>query len=267
MKKKLFVCLLLCLVLLSSFSCLALADSRAHVGDSAGLLSADEYTELENMCAAVSDKYGCGVYIITVSDFRPFGNSVESAAEAIFKGTGMGVGDSGNGVMLLLSMEERDYDLLAHGSIGNAAFTDYGKDLLADSFLSYFRQDDWFGGFKAYISSCEYFLQCASEGQPIDVPAEKPLTFAQKLPVIVLIPCVIAGIVCLICKAGMKTARRKTGAAEYITPNSFYLRVRDDIFKYRTQSVERIQRSENRPSGGGGTTVNAGGFSHKSGKF
>ena len=267
MKKKLFVCLLLCLVLLSSFSCLALADSRAHVGDSAGLLSADEYTELENMCAAVSDKYGCGVYIITVSDFRPFGNSVESAAEAIFKGTGMGVGDSGNGVMLLLSMEERDYDLLAHGSIGNAAFTDYGKDLLADSFLSYFRQDDWFGGFKAYVSSCEYFLQCASEGQPIDVPAEKPLTFAQKLPVIVLIPCVIAGIVCLICKAGMKTARRKTGAAEYITPNSFYLRVRDDIFRYRTQSVERIQRSENRPSGGGGTTVNAGGFSHKSGKF
>lgn len=267
MKKKLFVCLLLCLVLLSSFSCLALADSRAHVGDSAGLLSADEYTELENMCAAVSDKYGCGVYIITVSDFRQFGNSVESAAEAIFKGTGMGVGEDENGVMLLLSMEERDYDLLAHGSIGNAAFTDYGKDLLADSFLSYFRQNDWFGGFKAYVGSCEYFLQCASEGQPIDVPAEKPLTFAQKLPVIVLVPCVIAGIVCLISKAGMKTARRKTGAAEYVTPNSFYLRVRTDNFTHRTQSVERIQRSDNRPSGGGGTTVNSGGFSHKSGKF
>ena len=267
MKKRLIVSLLLCLVLLSSFSCLAFADSRAHVGDSAGLLSADEYTELENMCAAVSDKYGCGVYIITVSDFRQFGNSVESAAEAIFKGTGMGVGEDENGVMLLLSMEERDNDLLAHGSIGNAAFTDYGKDLLADSFLSHFRQDDWFGGFKAYVSSCEYFLQCASEGQPIDVPAEKPLTFAQKLPVIVLVPCVIAGIVCLISKAGMKTARRKTGAAEYVTPNSFYLRVRTDNFTHRTQSVERIQRSENRPSGGGGTTVNAGGFSHKSGKF
>ena len=249
MKKKLFVSLLLCLVLLLSFSCLAFADSRAHVGDSAGLLSAAEYTELENMCAAVSDKYGCGVYIITVSDFRQYGNSVESAAEAIFKGTGMGVGDDGNGVMLLLSMEERDYDLLA------------------DSFLSYFRQNDWFGGFKAYISSCEYFLQCNSEGQPIDVPAEEPLTFAEKLPFILLIPCVIAGIVCLIAKAGMKTAKRKTGAAEFVTPNSFYLRVRDDIFKYRTQSVERIQRSDNRPSGGGGTTVNAGGFSHKSGKF
>ena len=93
MKKKLFVSLLLCLVLLLSFSCLAFADSRAHVGDSAGLLSAAEYTELENMCAAVSDKYGCGVYIITVSDFRQYGNSVESAAEAIFKGTGMGVGE------------------------------------------------------------------------------------------------------------------------------------------------------------------------------
>lgn len=267
MKKKLFVSLLLCLVLLLSLSSLAFADSRAHVGDSAGLLSAAEYTELENMCAAVSDKFGCGVYIITVSDFRQYGNSVESAAEAIFKGTGMGIGDDENGVMLLLSMEDRDYDLLAHGSIGNAAFTDYGKDLLADSFLSYFRQDDWFGGFKAYVSSCEYFLQCSSEGQPIDVPAEEPLTFAEKLPFILLIPCVIAGIVCLIAKAGMKTAKRKTGAAEYVTPNSFYLRVRDDIFKYRTQSVERIQRSDNNSSGGGGTTVNAGGFSHKSGKF
>lgn len=267
MKKKLFVSLLLCLVLLLSFSCLAFADSRAHVGDSAGLLTAEEYAELENMCTAVSDKYGCGVYIITVSDFRQYGNSVESAAEAIFKGTGMGVGDSGNGVMLLLSMEDRDYDLLAHGDTGNAAFTDYGKDLLADSFLSYFRQDDWFGGFKAYISSCKYFLQCNSEGQPIDVPAEEPLTFAEKLPFILLIPCVIAGIVCLVAKAGMKTAKRKTGAADYVTPNSFYLRVRDDIFKYRTQSVERIQRSDNNSSGRGGTTVNAGGFSHKSGKF
>ena len=267
MKKKLFVSLLLCALLLLSVSGFALADSRAHVGDSAGLLSAAEYTELENMCAAVSDKYDCGVYIITVSDFSQYENSVESAAEAIFKGTGMGVGDDGNGVMLLLSMEERDYDLLAHGDTGNAAFTDYGKDLLADSFLSYFRQDDWFGGFKAYISSCEYFLQCSSEGQPIDVPAEEPLTFAEKLPFILLIPCVIAGIVCLVAKAGMKTARCKTGAADYVTPNSFYLRVRDDIFKYRSQSVERIQRSDNRPSGGGGTTVNAGGFSHKSGKF
>ena len=267
MKKKLFVSLLLCLVLLLSFSCLAFADSRAHVGDSAGLLSAAEYTELENMCAAVSDKFGCGVYIITVSDFRQYGNSVESAAEAIFKGTGMGVGDDENGVMLLLSMEERDYDLLAHGDTGNAAFTDYGKDLLADSFLSYFRQDDWFGGFKAYVSSCEYFLQCSSEGQPIDVPAEEPLTFAEKLPFILLIPCVIAGVVCLIAKAGMKTAKRKIGAAEYVTPNSFYLRVRTDNFTHRTQSVERIQRSDNRSSGGGGTTVNAGGFSHKSGKF
>ena len=267
MKKKLFVSLLLCALLLLSVSGFALADSRAHVGDSAGLLSAAEYTELENMCTAVSDKFGCGVYIITVSDFRQYGNSVESAAEAIFKGTGMGVGDDGNGVMLLLSMEDRDYDLLAHGDVGNAAFTDYGKDLLADSFLSYFRQDDWFGGFKAYVSSCEYFLQCSSEGQPIDVPAEEPLTFAEKLPFILLIPCVIAGIVCLVAKAGMKTARCKTGAADYVTPNSFYLRVRDDIFKYRTQSVERIQRSDNRPSGGGGTTVNAGGFSHKSGKF
>ena len=267
MKKKLFVSLLLCLVLLLSFSCLAFADSRAHVGDSAGLLTSDEYAELENMCTAVSDKYGCGVYIITVSDFRQYGNSVESAAEAIFKGTGMGVGEGENGVMLLLSMEERDYDLLAHGDTGNAAFTDYGKDLLADSFLSYFGKNDWFGGFKAYVSSCEYFLQCSSEGQPIDVPAEEPLTFAEKLPFILLIPCAIAGIVCLIAKAGMKTAKRKTGAADYVTPNSFYLRVRDDIFKYRTQSVERIQRSDNRPSGGGGTTVNAGGFSHKSGKF
>ena len=99
MKKKLFVSLLLCSVLLLSFSVFAFADSRAHVGDSAGLLTAEEYAELENMCTAVSDKYGCGVYIITVSDFRQYGNNVESAAETIFKGTGMGVGEGENGVM------------------------------------------------------------------------------------------------------------------------------------------------------------------------
>ena len=40
-------------------------------------------------------------------------------------------------------MAERDYDICAHGTIGNRAFTDYGKGVLAERwFLEPFSRDD-----------------------------------------------------------------------------------------------------------------------------
>lgn len=41
---------------------------------------------------------------------------------------------------MLLSMEYRDYDIMAHG-YGNIAFTDYGKEKMAERFLDEFGDD------------------------------------------------------------------------------------------------------------------------------
>lgn len=270
MKKKLFICVLVCLALLSGICGFASADNTAaHIGDGAGLLSVDEYTGLEAKCAQLAEKYACGVYIVTVQDYAAYGRSVEAAAEAVYKGTGMGVGEDKDGILLLLSMADRDYDILAFGAFGNYAFTDYGKELLADSFLANFRNNDWAGGFDAYISSCAYMLDCARSGEPVDVPQQqRKASLTERLPFIVLIPCAVSGLFCISAKSRMKTARRRVDAAEYISGRGVVLDVREDVFTHRTQSVQHIERSRSSGGGGGGgTTINSGGFSHKSGKF
>lgn len=269
MKKKFFVCLLLCMTLILSFASFASADSQAHVGDSAGVLTQDEYIALERAAAEVSDKYGCGVYAIIVDDYTQFGRSIDRAAEEIFNGTGMGYGDTDNGVLLLLSMNDRDYDILAHGDFGNYAFTDYGKDVLSDSFLDNFRNNDWYGGLRDYVSSCDYFLECAKDGNPIDVPQreEHKATLAEKLPIFAAISSAISALFCGVSSNGMKNAKRKTDASYYVSSGRINLIAREDFFTHRTQSVQRIPRNNNSGGGHGGTTVNAGGFSHKSGKF
>ena len=66
-------------------------------------------------------------------------------------------------------MAERDYDICAHGTIGNRTFTDYGKGVLAERwFLEPFSRDDWSGGFAAFLDGCEEYLRMDAEGAPFD---------------------------------------------------------------------------------------------------
>ena len=132
------------------------------VTDEAGLLSEQEWSDLEARAEEISLKYKCGVYIIAVDNFANYadGNDVVEAAKNLYREYSLGYGGEKSGVLLLLSMAERDYDLLAYG-YGNTAFTDYGKDKLAEKFLDNFKNDDWYGGFQDYLEKSGSMLQSA----------------------------------------------------------------------------------------------------------
>ena len=51
-----------------------------YVTDEAGLLSENENMMLEKMAETVSQKYGIGVYIVTVEDYRDFHSATAHAA-------------------------------------------------------------------------------------------------------------------------------------------------------------------------------------------
>ena len=82
------------------------------------------------------------------------------------------------------------------------------------------------------------------------------------LVMVLLIPALIAGIACACLAASMKTARRKTEANDY--SKGIQIVNRQDRFITRTVVRQKIESSS---SSGGGTRVNSGGFSGKSGKF
>ena len=278
MKKKLSLALLLALLLCLTLPLCAYAADAAtaagFVSDGAGILSADEVERLQRVSAQVTEQYGCGVYIVTVADYQSFGRNVEAAAEAIYLDRGLGYGSDKSGILLLLSMNDRDYDLAVHGQTAITAFTDYGQGQLADSFLPYFRQNDWAGGFEKYVNNAAYLLQRAAAGDPVDIivydTESEPMSPVMKLLLSLLPSGLISGGVCLGMRGKMKTAKIKTTAEDYVVPGSLHLSVNTDQYLRTTRTVVKDPPPESRSGGGGhhgGTSVNSGGFSHHSGKF
>lgn len=276
MKKKLcfalLFSLLLCLLLPLYASATGIA-AEELVTDEAGILSAEEIERLERVAAQVSEQYGCGVYIVTVEDFQSYGSNVEAASEAVYRQRGMGYGAEKSGILLLLSMADRDYDLAIYGRTAITAFTDYGQEELADSFLPYFRRDDWAGGFEKFVNNAAYLLQRAAEGDPVDIlvygdTERAPMGTGMKLLLSIAPACLISGGVCLGMRGKMKTAKTKTTAEDYVVPGSLQLSVNTDRFLRTTRTVVKDPPPESRGGGhSGGTSVNSGGFSHHSGKF
>ncbi len=279
MKKKLLLTLLLVLALALNLSAAAFAEARLeYVTDEAGILSEDTRRELNERAGRVSEQYGCGVYVVIVNDYHSYVNgTIETFAEEVFASYDLGCGDSRDGVMLAMSMAERDFDLYAHGDFGNYAFTDYGKDQLADGFLDNFRRNDWAGGFQDFVNDSEALIRRAKDGDPLDqwIPdpvEEGPRLEPGELLMSVLIAAVFAGSIVGGMKKKMKTAVRQTRAGNYVPEGGVTLRIRDDRFVNRTVTRQVIRRDppSSRPSGGhfGGTTISGShGGSHHSGKF
>ena len=190
---------------------------------------------------------------------------IEAFAQYYFFNELKGVGESGNGILLIMSMKERDYDIMAHGETGNYAFTDYGKSKLADSFLDYFTDGEWYRGFSAYLNRVQNCLEAAANGTPIDVGTRikehnLPLALAAGL----IFGFIVALISCLTMKAGMKSVRQARIASNFIVRNGIKIPVQKDIFTHNTVVRQVIQSSS---SSGGGTSINSSGSSHHSGKF
>jgi uncharacterized protein len=255
-------------VLLAALLCLpafAADGSLGYVTDEVGLLDESAAQELEEKAKSVSEKYSCGVYIITVDDYANFSDAgdVKEAAKDIYRTNELGCGGDKSGVLLLLSMNRRDYALIAYG-YGNTAFTDYGRGKVEDAFLDNFSDDDWQGGFDDYLAECAELLDTARAGKPLDAGGSGT---AKVLGTLISfgLSALIALIVCAILKGKMKSVAAGREAEDYLVPGSVNITGREDLFLNVTETRVKIQK--NSSSSGGGTTVGSDGFSGSSGKF
>ena len=294
MKKRL-ISLLLVLLLLAVFLPAALAESAGtgsdqsfpYVLDQANLLTDSQRETLEQKAAALSEQHQCALYIVTVQDYTTLNRDVYEAAKGIFTYYNLGWGDEQDGVILLLSIGDRDYAFAGHGSRGETICGYESSWLIEDEFLDNFRKNDWYGGFADYLSACDKQLTKLEQGEDItegadiivgsdgleyhsyNAPGTQQRNYLARGIITVVVPLVIALIVCSTFKAQMKTAREATRADAYEVPQSLKLHVREDRFTHRTESRTVIESdSGSRGGGGGGSSFHSGGgFSGRSGKF
>lgn len=285
--KKTLSLILTALLLLSLLMPVSAEPQLYNVTDAANLLTESEWQTLETRLSELSEATGCGIYIVTVEDYRvDYDGEILGCAEEVFLQYDLGLGDERNGLMLMLSMAERDFALIAHGTYANTTFPDWVRNSITTNFLDDFRENDWYGGFRDFADDAELYLYDISEPEDygygdetigietepyVPEPRAKQVLdrFLHYFPIL-LIPCgIVALIICLILKGKMKTAIEKKDASDYITPVGLELTGRSDVFVRRTEHRE-VKPQENHSSGSGSGFSGGGGgsgFSGNSGKF
>ena len=270
MKKIFGITLLVLLLALTTALAAFAADDFYSVTDSADLLTEAQWKQLNARAEAITEKYGCEVAVVTVDDMYEY--DVDYAYDdgdayvfnkALYNELGFGYGSDKSCLLLCLSMDDRDYWLEPYG-YAKTAFTAHGIDVMIDKHvLPLLKSDKYYEAFSAYLDKAEEYLEMARDGEPFEKnndPDVLRANFIGKLFAVILLPALIALIICLIWKGQMKTAKIARTADNYIPEGGFRLTGRTDTFLYRTTTRRKIERS----SSSGGSSR---GSSGRGGKF
>ena len=232
-----------------------------YIFDLSDQLSYEEWAELEARASDISQRHGCGVYAAFVDDFTEYGggNDVYKTTYQLYHASELGMGADRDGIIILLSMDDRDYAMFVYGDHAEYAFERYGQKELEDAFLGYFGDNDWYGGVSHYLDTCDEYLTRAEEGKPV-----RKNTLPMYL-IVVAASCAIAGGICLMLKWQMKTVHKKAEANEYVAAGGLNLTKQYDRYTHTTETRRKIH--DDSDSDSGTSSCSGGGGSGRSGKF
>ncbi|MGN0703773.1 MAG: TPM domain-containing protein, partial [Lentihominibacter sp.] len=235
MKRKIItiiVSLIFCMTLALPAAAMDGEEHPPRLVDEAELLTDDEESSLADKLDAVSDKWQCDVAIVTVDSLGS--KTATEFADDYFDYNGYGYGDNDDGIMLVISMENRDWAITTH-AFGIEAFTDAGQEYIMNKVTPPLGNESYSGAFSIFADQCDVFLEKARAGEPYD-SHNLPKESHAKLYILWIIPCLIAGaIVAFVLtikeKKSLKSVMKKAGAREYI--GKVKLNEKHDRFLYR----------------------------------
>jgi len=252
-----FLCLLLILGL--ALPGAAAADTP-YVIDDAALLTPEQRQELNARAEQIADTYGIGVYVMTVSDYRAYGDGtmIFDVLSEYYHANRLGCGKDRQGLILMISMDQRDWATFYYGEDTEYAFNSFGQKQHEGYFLDDLQQDDWYGGFSDHLTAAEEFLAKAAAGDPVrDEPWSLSLLF-------VLIALFVSFLVTRLLWMRMSNVAARKDADAYGTSEGLVLTEQSDLFTHQT--VKRV-KVESSSASGSSQAHSGGGGSGRSGKF
>lgn len=245
-----------------------------YVRDEHGVLTQEEVQLLNEKAARISQEQNCGIYIRVMNNKEGY-DYIEDYSEYLYIKEGLGLGPDSDGVLLVLDMEERYYDIVAYGDRANRAFTDYAKSVIADEVVNRMSNGNFYDAFNRFIDNAEYDLEREAMGEPVDVNSvhssveQKEQRRKVGIGITAAASPLTSLLICLGMRSRHRTKGRKYEAYNYIPENGINLDIVQDQFLYRREHRSPKPRIESSSGGGGGggTSINSGGFSHSSGRF
>lgn len=240
---------LLCLACLMGLTVTVLAaEDLPSVIDDADLLKENQKTTLENRANALQSTYDIDIVILTVNSTS--GRSPRQYAESYYDRQGY----ADDGILLLISMEERDWYICTTGKCRDI-FTEYGIDKLGDEFVDQLSDGDYFSGFSLFLEQIPHYCDAYSAGKPIDAGLG-----LSHVIICLLTGAAIGGITIAIMRSAMNSTKPQHSAVQYVDRDSFRMYGNFDMYLYsRVTKTPRQQNNSSGPHGGGGSRSHSGG--------
>lgn len=227
--------------------------------DQAGLLTSQEEAKLIKKLDDISERQELDVVVVTTNSLD--GLSGREYADDFFDYNGYGMGVSHDGILLLISMEERDAVISTTG-YGITVFTDAGQDYIWDIILDDFGNGDYEKGFVKFADLSDDFINQAKKDKPYDrgnLP-KKPAS-PILIPISLGIGALIAFGITWLMRAQLKTVAPVNSATSYVRGNSLNLQASRELFLYST--IHRSAKpKENKSSSGSSSHRSSSGRSH-----
>lgn len=248
------------------------ADDMIRIADWAELLSESEEAELSDRLDEISERQKFDIVIVTLDSLE--GADIVAYADDFFDYNGYGFGEGKDGILFLISMEERDWCISTSG-YGITAFTDAGQEYLSEKFLQYLSDGAYADAFQTFAEWCDDYITQARAGTPYDVdniPVE-PFSPLGALIIAVVVGFVVSFIVTGIMRLSLHSVFSEPAADSYMKKDSLRLTKNYDLFLYknvtRTEKPKETSTSTSGSSGGSTTHVSSSGNTHggSKGKF
>jgi uncharacterized protein len=221
--------------------------------DDAGLLNRDEYNSLLAILNEISERNSCEVAVVTVNSLD--GKSIQSFADDFYDYNGYGWGTNDDGIMLVISIQDRDWYITTYG-FGIKAVTDYDIEVVAEKITGKLSVGRYYDAFVTFAEYCDECINYARNSARED--------FYSLIIISIAIGFIIALITVSVMKAQLKSVRKNESASLYTVPGSMRITDSRDIYLYRT--VKRIAKpKEGSGRGGSSTHTSSSGRTHGGG--
>ena len=247
MKKSVFLiafALLLCL----SLPVGVFAEGVPNLNDDANLLTDAQEARLQQRMDEIANTYKVEIVIVTVMNI---GNASPSRfASSYYDDNQFGYGAGRDGVLLLVSMRDRDYYILSNG-LGAAAISNADIQDIGDAIVSPLGNADYADAFDIFLDKCEYQLNGELNGFPF--------AFGKNILIALAIGFAAGLLATGIMKSKLKSVRKQFAATEYTKSGSMQIHHANDFFLYRTINRVRKQTSASGGSHSSGRSRHGGG--------
>lgn len=255
----LFALILCMVVVIPTFA----ASDLPRLVDNADLLTDSEESTLLSKLNEISERQQTDVVVVTADTLD--GKTPMDYADDFYDYNGYGFGADKDGVLLLVSLEDRDWWMSTTG-YGITAITDAGIEYISEKFLSDLSDGDYADAFTTYAELCDDFFTQARSGQPYDTGhmPKQPFNIARNLLIALIVGFVIALIATGVMKGKLKTVRFQSAASNYVKANSMNVTESRDMFLY-THVDRRAKPKDTDSSSGSSTHTSSSGSTHGGG--